>query len=87
MQFRSRRVRARVDLTPLASRLNDAEADTAPGADQGALWKAEPVSALTPTLAPAGDAPSNLTPAAVRSLLEEHLRTADPAWDPYTPSR
>jgi hypothetical protein len=75
VQYRTRRVRPRVDLTELAARLSADE----PGA---VTWQADHPSDLTPTLAPAGGA-SDLAPAHVRALIEEHLRRAAPAWDPY----
>jgi hypothetical protein len=83
VQFRSRPVRARVDLAPLAERLNQAEAD----ANGDAEWMAEAISGLTPTLAPAARAESALSSAAVRALVEDHLRAAPPAWDPYRVTR
>ena len=79
VQFRTRPVRARVDLGPLAERLNDAEAD----AGGECTWVAADVSGLTPTLAPAADAESVLAPDVVRDLAEAYLREAPPAWDPY----
>jgi hypothetical protein len=83
VQFRTRAVRPRVDLVPLAERLGAAEE-----ANGGSVqWAAERVSALTPTLAPAAGQESCLHPAAVRALVETHLRTAAPAWDPYAITR
>jgi len=84
VQFRSRPVRPRVDLAPLAARLTEAEADAGAG---GARWEAEPVSALTPVLAPVDGAESGLGLAAVRALVEEHLRAAPPAWHPFATAR
>lgn len=83
VQFRSRRVRARVDLAPLAERLSAAEADA--GGD--AVWVADPVAALTPTVAPAASAESALPPDAMRDVVAAHLRAAPPAWDPYLVTR
>lgn len=83
VQFRSRAVRPRVYLAPLAARLTEAEADA--GGD--ASWIASPVSALTPTLAPRDDAASVLSLERVRALLRAHLHTAAPAWDPYRITR
>jgi len=85
VQYRSRPVRPRVDLAPLAEALNEAEA----GCGTGAHWRAEPVSALTPALGLAGgpDAESGLPAGTVRSLVESHLRSAPPAWDPYRLTR
>lgn len=83
VQFRSRAVRARVDLAPLAERLSAAESD----AGGSASWVADAVSGLTPTLAPAGRVESAVAPGVVRSLVEAHLRAAPPAWDPYRITR
>lgn len=83
VQFRTRAVRPRVDLGPLANALTAAEA-----ARGGTVpWAAEPVSALTPRLAPPAGEESGLDPAIVRNLVETHLRTAPPAWDPYDITR
>jgi hypothetical protein len=38
-------------------------------------------------LGPAGGVESALEPAAVRTLVEAHLRTALPAWDPFGVTR
>jgi hypothetical protein len=83
VQFRTRPVRRRVDLTPLAEQLTAAESE------QGGTvsWVADGVSGLTPTLVPADQQESGLEPTAVRTLVEAHLRTADAAWDPYTITR
>jgi hypothetical protein len=51
------------------------------------VWVAATVSGLTPTLAPAGAEESELEPAAVRALVEGHLRSAAPAWDPFLITR
>ncbi|HVT42055.1 MAG TPA: DUF6687 family protein [Acidimicrobiales bacterium] len=83
VQFRTRAVRPRVDLAPLAARLTEAEAD----AGGTATWEATRVSGLTPTLAPAGGAESALALARVRALVEAHLGSAPPAWDPYRITR
>jgi hypothetical protein len=83
VQFRTRVVRPRVDLVPLAERLTAAE--EANGAT--VHWAAERVSALTPMLAPTAGQESSLPPATVRTLVETHLRQAPPAWDPYAITR
>ncbi len=84
VQFRSRPVRARVDLGPLAERLTEAEAAAGTGGGGSpARWEAGPVSALTPVLVPAGGGESTLAPPLVRALVEQHLRDAPPVWDPY----
>jgi hypothetical protein len=77
VQFRSRVVRPRVDLAPLAERLDDAEGGARP------LWHAGPVSSLTPRLSMTEGAESSLDPSRVRALVERHLRESPPAWDPY----
>lgn len=75
VQLRSRPVRARRDLVPLAARLQDAE----PGET---VWTADPVGALTPRLA-TGEGPTALDPDVVIAHLVDHLVTAAPAWDPW----
>jgi len=87
VQFRSRPVRPRVDLVPLAALLTEAERQAGAGTGASATWEAQAVSALSPTLAPKGDAESALEPGAVRALVEAHLRSAPPAWDPSAPVR
>jgi hypothetical protein len=82
VQFRTRTVRRRVDLAPLAERFNAAEA-AAKSSGTSCVWVAEPASALTPRLAPARGAESSLAPTLVRTTVEHHLRNAQPAWDPY----
>ena len=83
VQFRTRPIRARVDLVPLAALLTEAER----GAGGDAEWAATAVSGLTPTLAPAARAESALAPSVVRELVEGHLRASPPAWDPYRITR
>jgi hypothetical protein len=83
VQFRSRAVRPRVDLAPLATALSEAES----AAGGTVAWTCDRVSALTPVLGPAGGEESALEPEAVRSLVEAHLRTAPPAWDPFAVTR
>ena len=75
VQYRTRRPRPRVDLSPLAARLEAEE----PGHRR---WHADRVSALTPGLSHDGEA-SDIAPPVLRCLVEEHLRTAAAAWDPY----
>ena len=79
VQYRSQAVRPRVDLAPLAALLNAEE--TAAG-----TWVAQPVSALTPTLALRGCAESGIPVPRLRALVESHLRSAPPAWDPFPPT-
>ena len=83
VQFRTRAVRPRVDLAPLADKLNNEER-----AD-GVTWAADQPSVLTPVLSMAGaDAgESGIAPDRFVALVRDHLRTAPPAWDPYRITR
>jgi hypothetical protein len=76
VQYRTRRPRPRADLGPLAEELTGAEA-------RGGRWVYEGAGGLTPRLYLAGTEESSLPPARVRAMLEAHLRSAPPAWDPY----
>jgi hypothetical protein len=75
VQYRSRRPRPRRDLSMLAERLNAEESS--------GRWVGEQASALTPTLKLYGTEQSEIDPIRFRSLLEDHLRHEQPAWDPY----
>ncbi len=77
VQYRSRVIRPRVDLSPLAERLSAEEPAS------GAAWVATSVSGLTPTLTLAAGAGSDLPLDRVVTLVTTHLRGAPPAWDPY----
>ncbi|MBA3604998.1 MAG: hypothetical protein H0W46_03300 [Acidimicrobiia bacterium] len=77
VQLRSRPLRLRRDLQPLAGRLQDEERSGA------AVWTATPVGALTPRLSSTGE--SSILPTRFVELLANHLRTAPPAWDPFRP--
>ena len=76
IQLRSRPLRQRVDLGPLAVRLTELESG-------GATWTAAGPGSLLAGLSVDGDTESSIDPARVRSLVEAHLATAPPAWDPY----
>lgn len=76
VQLRSRPLRPRVDLAPLAHRLDGLET-------AGARWVADPPGQLTPGLRTVDGAPTSIDGATVRALVEEHLAAAPPAWDPY----
>ena len=76
VQFRSRPVRPRVDLAPLAEELTALE----PGP---ARWSFDGVGALTPTLHVDGEGTTDLDPAVVERRVEHALRQGSPAWDPY----
>jgi hypothetical protein len=83
VQYRSRPVRPRVDLAPLVDRFNDEERES------GVTWVADDVSALTPVLSTGRDGTGESSLPAERfvMLVQEHLRTAPPAWDPYRITR
>lgn len=77
VQLRSRPLRPRRDLLPLAERLQDEERGEA-------RWTAESVGALTPRLT-SDDGASSIPPDRFVALLTEHLASAPPAWDPFRP--
>jgi hypothetical protein len=79
VQMWSRPVRARRDLAPLAARLQDEETGDA-------VWSATPVGGLLPRLQLGDGQESSIAPDRFVELLTDHLRTAPPAWDPYTPT-
>ena len=76
VQMRSRPVRPRVDLAPLAAHLGEIETG-------GATWTAASPSGLLAGLAIDGDAESTIDPDRLRSLVEDHLATAPVAWEPF----
>lgn len=77
VQLRSRRPRPRRDLAPLAAALTERE-------EAGAEWVADSPGSLTAGLRLVdADAESSLDPSTFRALVEDHLRTAPPAWDAY----
>jgi Family of unknown function (DUF6687) len=78
VQMRSRPVRPRRDLAPLAARLQDEESGDA-------VWSATPVSGLLPRLHLGDGQESSIAPDRFVELLTDHLRTAPPAWDPFAP--
>jgi hypothetical protein len=78
VQFRSRTIRPRVDLAPLAEQLTAEE----PG---GATWWSTPPADLTPELATDPDgAASSLEPERLVAEVIRFLADAPPAWDPYS---
>jgi hypothetical protein len=77
VQLRSRPLRLRRDLVPLAARLQDAERGDA-------TWQATPVSALTPRLTSTGG-DSSTARAQFIDMLVDHLHNAPPAWNPFEP--
>ncbi|MBA3606673.1 MAG: hypothetical protein H0W46_12025 [Acidimicrobiia bacterium] len=78
VQLRSRPLRLRRDLAPLAARLQDEERGDA-------TWTTPPVSDLTPRLH-SGDGDSSIDRSRFVELLVDHLATAPPAWDPFSPT-
>jgi hypothetical protein len=78
VQLRSRRVRPRRDLVPLAARLQDEETGDA-------TWSATSVGYIIPRLRLGEGQESSIAPDRFVRLLTEHLGTAPPAWDPYAP--
>ena len=77
VQLRSRRPAQRVDLGPLAARLDELE--------DAPRWEAAEVSVLAPRLAVRSGRQSSLDPDVVIATALAYLRTAPPAWDPYPP--
>jgi hypothetical protein len=77
VQYRSRPIRRRVELGPLADALTAADS---------VAWDSEPVGGLTPELAPADAGRSSLAPDVVTEMIVEHLRTAPAAFDPFIPA-
>ena len=78
VQMRSRRIRPRRDLAPLAARLQGEETGDA-------TWSATSVGYIIPRLQLGEGEESSIAPERFVDLLTEHLRTAPPAWDPYGP--
>ena len=75
VQYRSARPRPRVDLSPLAERLDALETG-------GGRWVAEKVSGLTPMLHLEGGG-SSISPDRFIESAKDHLLSAPPVWDPY----
>jgi hypothetical protein len=74
-----RRPRRRVDLAPLAARLQELELD-------GGAWEFDGAGAIVPRLRRTDEGESTLAPAQFLEELESALRALDqgpPAWDPY----
>ncbi len=76
VRLMSRKPPARVDLSPLAERLNNDERGDA-------RWSFDAVGALEPVLSTGEGQESSLEPGRVIELLRAYLVTARPAWDPY----
>jgi hypothetical protein len=75
VQYRTRRPLPRVDMRPLAERLTESEHGSA-------QWAASAPGGLTPSLHAEGE--SSIDSGVVRAMVETHLRTSPPAWDPYS---
>ena len=84
VQFRTRAVRAAVDLAALAERLTAQEADGGRDRVVGGRGGVRPDAHAGHR---AGGVESALERGVVRAAIEEHLRTAPPAWDPYAITR
>ena len=68
MRFTSRPVTPRVDLGPLAERLNEAE--------QNGRWKFDGVDQITPSLHLEANAESSFPPQRFSAIVEEFLSTS-----------
>jgi hypothetical protein len=76
VQYQTRAVRPRVDLSAVADELTALESGPA-------QWLFDGPGALTPALRVTGDGATSLDLAVVRARIEQALRTRPPAWDPY----
>ena len=76
LRFKSWRPMLRVALEGIADRLNEAE--EAPG-----TWRAEDVNEVIPRLYLDGSPRTSFSEGRFLHLLEAHLESAPPAWDPY----
>jgi hypothetical protein len=76
VQLVSRKPAARVDLSGLADELTAEERS-------GGQWKFDGVESITPRLHLDGARESSIDAGVVRRKIEQRLRTAPPAWDPY----
>jgi hypothetical protein len=79
VQFRSRTIRPRADLRPLADRLTAIDAG-------GARWAGVGPGDLTPELYVDTGPASSLDPSALVEAVTAYLAGAPPAWDPYAVS-
>lgn len=76
VQMASKRLAVRVDLTPLADELNREETS-------GGRWVFDGVDEITPRLHLDGSPGTSISPDAIVALVEQHLRSGPPAWNPY----
>jgi hypothetical protein len=79
VQFRSRAVAPRVDLSALADELNQEEQP--PG-----KWVFDGVDAITPSLRLTASDGTSIPMDSIQTRLEHHLRTGKPAWNPFVDS-
>lgn len=75
VQYRSRRLRPRVDLSGLAGELS--------GSEKEGHWEFDGVEALVPKLRLVGAGESSLPPDRIVELVCDALESGPPAWDPY----
>jgi len=75
----SRLVTPRRDLRDLAAQLNEREI-------AGALWRADAPGALTPFLRLDDGHESSLEPDEWLAIVQQFLRTAPAAWNPFAPA-
>ncbi|HET9941763.1 MAG TPA: DUF6687 family protein [Terriglobia bacterium] len=75
VQLVSRKPLPRVDLSALAGEFNQLES--------GGRWIFDGVDAITPRLHLEDKHQTSIPPDVIRRKLENHLRAAPPAWDPY----
>jgi len=80
VQFVSRSLAPRIDLTPLAEELNLEEGS-------GGRWTFDGVSEITPRFYLDGAHGSSIPADEVRRRIERRLKTGPPAWDPYDPPK
>jgi hypothetical protein len=76
VQLVSRRPLARIDLSALAEELNAEE-------NSGGKWEFDGVEEITPRLHLNGKHETSIPAEVVRRRIEQYLKTAPPAWDPY----
>jgi Family of unknown function (DUF6687) len=76
VQLISRKPPARIDLSTVADQLNAQESS-------GGKWEFDGVDEITPRLHLKGFRETSISAEAVRNRIEEQLKTAPPAWDPY----
>lgn len=76
VQFQSRKVAPRVDLSALASELTAEERPSG-------TWVFDGVEAITPSLRLKGSKATSIAVDSIQTRIEHHLRTGAPAWNPF----